>query len=145
MLKNPMQVLTTNDDLTAALYRAEEASRAADAAITARDASQAPALIRETLALTLEALAMSARVGALNPLENLLPNAVYYVRLLQVFEASPFDAIAKVKIGSSIGLEPAQRSDAERVGVMLERLAGGADALAHFSVMLEEAEARRVG
>lgn len=125
--------------ITEALMRAETAGQAADKAMDARDAKQAPALLFETLSLTLEALAMCARAGQINALENLLPNAVYYVRVIQALSVSPFDAVKKIGIGSSIGVLP-ERTEAEQIGKMLERLAGGADALGKLASMLEQAE-----
>lgn len=125
--------------ITKALERAETAGQASNKAIEARDAKQAPALIYETLTLTLEALAMCARAGRLNPLENLLPNAIYYVRVIQALEVSPFDAVKKIGLGSSIGVLP-ERNEAEQLGKMFERLAGGADALGKLAFMLEQSE-----
>lgn len=88
-----------------ALERAIVSGQAAEKAIEARDSKQAPALVYETLHMTLEALALCARAGQLNSLQNLLPNAVYYVRVLNAFDKSPFDEIEKISIGSSVGAE----------------------------------------
>lgn len=129
----------TQQQITEALERAEVAAQATDKALEAHDAKQAPALIYETLTLTLEALALCARAGQINPLENLLPNAVFYVRILQTLSADPFTAVSKLKIGSSVGVEP-ERTDADRIAALFTRLAGGADALSRFAVMLERAD-----
>lgn len=129
----------TQENITAALERAEVASAAAQKAIDARDIKQAPALIYEVLGLTLEALTLCARAGQLNALDNLVPNVTFYVRVLNALNADPFDAVRKIGIGSSLSVVT-ERTDAERMADLFTRLAGGADALSRFAVMLDRAE-----
>lgn len=96
--------MPTKDEMTAALERAEIAGHAAQKAIDARDAKQAPPLIYEVLTHTLDALALCARAGELNALQNLAPNVTYYVRVLTALAADPFDAVQRIGLGSSIGV-----------------------------------------
>ncbi len=97
-------MMPTQEQIAAAFERAEIAHRAAEKAIDARDAKQAPPLIYETLVHTLEAMTMCARAGVLNPLENITPSVTFYVRVLQLIAEAKFDDVAKLKIGSSIGV-----------------------------------------
>lgn len=95
---------TKQDQITQALERCETAHAAAEAAIIAKDAKQAPPLVFEALAVTLDALALCSRANVINPIENLLPSAVYYVRLLQTLAIDPFDLAQRLTVGSSIGV-----------------------------------------
>ncbi len=121
--------------INAALERAEVSAQVAQRAIDARDTKSAPALIEETLAHTLDALALCARDGRLNVLENLLPNAVYYVRVLGALNADPFDAVRKIGCGSSINAVP-ERSDTERVAEFFTKMVQGVDGLSSLASLL---------
>lgn len=125
--------------LTQALERAEVASTAAQRAVDARDAKQAPGLIYETLVHTLEALALAARAGQLGVLQNLTPNAVFYVKVLTALNVDPFDAVRGIGIGSSIGVTP-ERTDEQRVADFFAKIANGVDGLSHLANLLGRGE-----
>ncbi len=123
--------------ITEALNLAEVSSAAAQKAIDARDINHAPPLIYETLAHTLEAMALAARHGELGVLQNLMPSATFYVKVLTKLAADPFDGVNAIDIGSSIGAVP-ERSDSERVGDLFAKLAQGADVLSTMASMLKD-------
>lgn len=89
--------------LEAVLERATVAAMAADKAVETRDLKRAAPAVRQVLKLTCEAMALCSP-AQLNVLQNLMPNAVFYTRVLSELAVDPFDAVARLKIGSSIGV-----------------------------------------
>lgn len=88
--------------LETVLERATVAAIAADKAVESRDLKRAIAAVSKCNALTCEALALGSAQGQLNMVQNLMPNAVFYTRVLSELAVDPFDAVARLKIGSSI-------------------------------------------
>ncbi len=88
--------------LEATLERATLASVEAEKAVEARDLKRAIAAVSKCNALTCEALAMGSAQGQLGMVQNLMPNAVYYTRVLSELSVDPFDAVSRLTIGSSI-------------------------------------------
>ena len=88
--------------LEATLERAATASVEAEKAVASRDLRRAIKAVSKVNAITCAALALGAQQNKLGLVQNLMPNAVYYTKVLSELSVDPFEAVERLRVGSSI-------------------------------------------